>query len=126
MAAPSLNFGGTPLTLPYPVVNGTARDYELRAVSRRTIAGRLRMSVQSAGYVYKMQFDAVPKADYDSLVGLWESQITSGTYPTFTWTDGWATANGVSVALDIGPMAPSAVEVGRVAYSLLLIEVEPR
>lgn len=125
MAAPTLTFSGTVFTLPYPAAGGAVREYDQRAVVRRTIGGRLRTTVLSMGYVYRLAFNGVSQSVYDGLVNLWELAASSGSYPTFSW-DYWGTSTDVAVGLEIGAITPSSDMIPSVSFSLTLIEANPR
>jgi hypothetical protein len=130
MAAPTLVYGGTTVTLPIPSQAGTNdRTYDERRQDRRTLGGNLRVNVLSHGYVYHLAFTHELVSVYDAIVSLWETALAAGAYPTFTWNgDGsnkpWG-ALGVTVAVRISPMATKH-QFARTDWTLELVEVVPR
>lgn len=128
MNPPTLTLDATIVTLPHPSNrNAPARDLDERMVQRRTIGGKLRTTLLSYGYTYTLTFNAVSTSVYNALVDLWVTSVDAGRYPLFDYSDAWATANGVSVAIHLsvaakaGSYAPDLVN-----FTLTLEEANPR
>ena len=128
MAAPTLAYGGTTVTLPFPARGGrNDREYDERRTDKRTLAGQLRTMRTSRGYVYHLNFVHELVSTYDAIIGVWEAALAAGGYPTFTWSGGpWSTATGgVTVAVKVSPI-PTEHDFTRADFTLELVEVPPR
>ncbi len=129
MSQPTLTLGTTTVTLDH--VDGDAtieRAYDERSVSRRTIGGRLRMTLLSWGHEYRLGFRYASRDTYDAVVALWQAAADAGTYPTFTWSGGpWSSAeSGVTVAVAISPMRSPYPDLSCCDFDLTLTEDLPR
>ncbi|HSW42805.1 MAG TPA: hypothetical protein VLM76_09880 [Patescibacteria group bacterium] len=128
MVLPTLTLGATVLTLPYPSRSSApSRELDTRMVQRRTIGGRLRTTVLSHGFVYRLTFTSADSAAYDAIGNLWLAAVATGAYPLFTWPDMFPTAVGVRVSVALSPAvaAPPGDE-PIVNFTLTLEEADPR
>lgn len=127
MAAPTLTYSATVVTLPYPDGSGrNERIYEEVRRDRRTAAGLLRTSILSRHFAYQLTFRDVPQATYDALAALWVAATAAKEYPTFDFTTLFPSASAVAVSLGIGSARPSDAGGGLVDFTLSLVEVNPR
>lgn len=128
MNPPTLTLDATTVTLPHPAnTPAPARNLDERAVQRRTIGGRLRTTLLSYGYTYTLAFNAVPTSVYSALADLWVASVGAGRYPSFDYSDAWATANGVDVAVHLSVAAKSgSYAPDLVNFTLTLEEANPR
>jgi hypothetical protein len=125
---PVLALGASSVTLPMPAAGRPTRALDERRVSQRTVAGHLRTTVLSRGYVYALPFTAVPKATYDAVAALWASATAAGSYPTLQWAGGpWdSLASAVPVALALGEAAAAYADGSLYAFTLTATEADPR
>ena len=127
MNPPTLTLGATVVTLPMPSTTPTPqRTLDERRVSRRTIGGRLRTTVLSYSYVYRFGFTSATWPDHEALHDLWQTAITTGTWPRFAFPDLWPSADGVEVAVDLGPVTHALPAGDLIAFDVTLEEVNPR
>jgi hypothetical protein len=128
MTSPTLTLGTTVITLPAPSADAAPqRVFDERSVQRRTIGGQLRTSILSYGFAYQLAFRACPLATYDAVLDLWLSAVGTGVYPSFNWSDMYPLANGIQVAVALGPaIAWGPADTTLVNFTLTLAEVAPR
>ena len=128
MALPTLTLGTMVVTLPYPSRSSApSRELDVRMVQRRTIGGRLRTTVLSHGYTYKLSFPSADGSAYEAIRDLWLTAVAAGEYPIFAWPDMLPTADGVRVSVALSPAvaAPPGDE-PIVNFTLTLEEADPR
>jgi len=122
---PTISYDGTSIDLGY--TKGTPRrEIDDRTIRRRTLAGNLRTTTLTFAYIYKLDFTGVLTETYDSLVALWRLAASEGAYPTFAFTDVWATADDVEVDVEIGPLVWDIPGTDSGSFSLTLTEVNAR
>lgn len=130
MAQPTLAYGGSTVTLPYPSATGPLeRAYGELGGERRTITGTLRRWVGSYWYTYRAAWEYCDRTTYDSVVSLVRTAASANAYPTFTWTDGpWLSAGspGVEVSVAVSPLAPGGPVYAYVNFDLTFTEVTAR
>lgn len=128
MTSPTLSLGATVITLPAPAADAAPqRVFDERSVQRRTLAGHLRTTILSYGFTYQLAFKACPLATYDAVRGLWLSAIGAGFYPSFDWSAMYPLADGIEVAVALGPaLAWGHADPTLVNFTLTLTEVAPR
>lgn len=128
MNPPTLTLGARVVTLPHPhAATSPQLDWDVRAVRRRTIGGRLRTTVLSDHFVYRLEFRLVPQATYSDIRALWLDAIAAGDYPTFDFPAMWPTAVSVRVSVVLSAAAtPLAGRADLVSFALDLEEADPR
>lgn len=94
-------------------------------IHRETLGGQRRVSRLWRKYLYRMTLEPLTVAAYNSFRDLWTSALSTGNFPTFSFAEWWPDANGVSVAMELGPHeTPYGGPVGKT--TLVLTEVNPR
>ena len=130
MSAPTLSFGGTTVTLPYPLAGPTlGRAYGETGGERRTLGGYLRRWATAYWHTYTLGFEDAAETTYDAIVTLIRAATLASSAVTFTWSSGpWPSAtSGVLVSAHVSEMRPSASgSFSVVDFDLTLQEVNPR
>lgn len=129
MSAPTLAYGVTTVTLPYPVATPPpSRTVASFGGGARSVGGTLRQWVGPYWYTYGLAFEEAPQATYDAIVALLRTAANSGGAVTFTWAGGpWPSAtSGVTVLVEIGPQTPTDYQFGIVDFTLDLTETVGR
>lgn len=94
-------------------------------IQRETLGGYRRTTLLWRKYQYAMELEPLTVAAYNALRDMWVSAIGTGVYPLFDFSAWWPDANGIAVAMTLGPhLTPYGGPIGKA--SLLLVEVLPR
>jgi hypothetical protein len=102
MDVPTLTVETTTVTLPYPARDGLTRTPVVRGPVRPTIGGRLRRTVTSRAWTYRMTLQRAPVTTYDAVSALIDAAALAGIFPTFLWTGGpWPSADGTGITVDL-------------------------
>lgn len=129
MSAPTLAYGATTVTLPYPVASPPPqRTVDGFGGSARSVGGALRQWVGPYWFTYALSFEEATQATYDSIVALLRTAANAGGAVTFTWAGGpWPSAtSGVTVIAELGPQTPTGYLFGVVDFTLDLTETVAR
>ena len=121
MAQPTLGA----VTLPYPT-NWSITPI-IGEVAATSLSGKTRTDVIYRKYKYTLQYDALSKNDYESVLNAINDSLDNGTTPIFTY-DKISAANGVSVIPSISE-AERAFGAGndyRIRVSIELLEINSR
>jgi hypothetical protein len=123
---PTISYGSTVITLPYPAFSSPpTQDAVQNKSARRTIGSELRIQITGNWYEYNMSFTNAPREIWASLIAMRDTAEANGDFVTFNWTDGYPTANNVDVTMDIGSAADWLSPV-LVTFSLKLTEAHGR
>lgn len=94
-------------------------------IQRETLGGYRRTTLLWRKYQYTMELEPISVAAYNAIRDMWVSAISTGVYPLFDFSAWWPDANGIAVAITLGPHTTlMGGNIGKA--SLMLAEVLPR
>lgn len=104
MARPTLTFGVTTLTLPYPrTVPATVGVSEIVQVA---LGGNTRIQHRWRKRRWTLNFVRKNKSTYDTVATLWQNAKDASSFVTFSFTEVFPEANAVSVRVELSDFAP--------------------
>lgn len=124
MAQPTLTFGTTVITLPYPDAQSAPTDLpSVSGSAWRSLGGNLHVQTMARWCDYAMRFLRKDRAIFDSIVAMRDQAQGTG-WIVFTWPEGFPRATGVQVFLEVSA-AQLFIDPDLVTWDLKITEIDP-
>lgn len=104
MAKPTLFYTPTTVTLPYP--QGATEDPGLTRIANVTLGGATRVQRLYRKRVWTLGYVNCDRTIYDAATAVVNAANAANTFPTFSFTEVFAAANGVLVDVAITAFVP--------------------